>query len=66
MGTYRILYTHSVKDEFGLVAIAGEINKRVCISLYYVIQIMGKDQDVDYQEHPSMNSKTALEPVGTG
>lgn len=46
-----------MKGEYGLVAVTGEVNKKLCISLYYGMQMMQKDQEVDKQE-----SSLVLEP----
>lgn len=35
------------------MAVTGEVSKKLCVSLYYRIQMMQKDQEVDEQE-PSL------------
>lgn len=50
MATYQRLWKQTVKGKCGLVAINREVNKKLCISLYYQIQIMGKYQYVGLWE----------------
>lgn len=42
MGTFEASHTQCVKAEFRLVVTAGEVNRNICIILYYDIQIMGE------------------------